>query len=79
MDPDLVFCFSLPPVCSDLAGGVACVAIHVWNNASVDSLVIVVSPVLIDANTRPRMDGATLLARLAYWSIWTVANLVSSS
>ena len=79
MAPNLDFRFSLPPVLDDLAGNVTCVAVHVLNISSMDSLVIVVSLVLIDAGTFPGIDGATLLAPFSCWSNWTVANLVSSS
>ena len=74
----MVFCFSLPPVRGVLAVGVVCAAVQDLNIASIDSFVKAVSLVLIDAGTRPGIDGAILLAPLA-WSYWTVASLVSSS
>ena len=67
----------LPPVCDVLAAG-ACAAVHDLNIASIDSFVKAVSLVLIDASTRPGIDGAILLAPLA-WSYWTGASLVLSS
>ena len=71
--------FLLPLARGALASVTTFVADHVLNIASIDSLVSVVSLVLIDAGTLPGINGATLLAPLACWLYCTVANLVLSS
>ena len=65
MAPNLVFCFSLPPVCGVLAAGVVCAAVNNLHIASIDSFVKAVLLLLIDAGTRPESDGAILLTPLA--------------
>ena len=67
MSPNLDLCFPLPPARGDLAGGTTYVAVRDLNIVFSNSLVIVVSPMLIDASTLPGIDGATLLALFACW------------